>query len=569
MNQLFLLIFIAITFITASSALASSDIDKLSKELPINIFKDASRIPDKPHFLLGLEPKTDEWEAYLEMRKVFQTKDLFYGKNGSGVIDKSNADYRASGNTEIADIAIIESKKITIVYTHHHLLKSGMYVFWSHAGEKNLAEFSPLYKKYEIQWGMGKITDSQWQDVQRVMGWAQFEAVKNFLHEVVRSAARKDVKDYTDEMKLTAGVLEARAKLLDDPDYAKRLDDAVPSTNGLKVRDIIPVPLTRVQDFLPDLIVMGPKGFYGGFTNWGTPGSEHVVFLDMLGLALRYVSGWPLAEHEFIHANPYLQGTPLAFYFDVEMWTALTTDLDDDFTEFLFHPYLFVVRDMVRTFFGYDFEEVKRKIWPTGALGARDIREKEFRANAAVVKNIRAELLKFVKDPKDGIMVRFYSDPYFWLAVNTKYCDTSAVWRILFALRYEAAGLYDPEKKDKNGNAISPVIQTKDWLMKEEESGRIKELADKALKKTGDPTEFGKKMAQAKVFDLGGAAICPVDARYFFMNEKEKQNFTNMVSTLIDRAKNGDFEAKIMLLRIFGGNSFLPNASVAVSPTAR
>lgn len=569
MKQLCSVIFTAIALIITSSAFAAPDMIKLSKELPANVLKDASRIPDKPHFLIGLESKADEWEAYLETRKVFQTKDLFYGNNGSGVIDKSNADYRASGNTEIVDIVTIEGKKINIIYTHHHLLKSGMYVFWSHTGEKNLAEFSPLRRKYEIQWGMGKLTDSQWQDVQRVMGWAQFEAVKNFLHDVVRSAVRKDVKDYAEEMKLTAGVLEARAKLLDDSDYAKHLDDTVPGTNGLKVRDIIPVPLTRVQDFLPDLIVMGPKGFYGGFTNWGTPGSERVVFLDMLGLVMRYVSGWPLAEHEFVHANPYLQGTPLAFYFDVEMWTALTTDLDDDFTGFMFHPYLSVVRDMVRTFFGYDFEEVKRKIWPTGAIGARDIREKEFRANATVVKNIRAELLQFVKDPKNGFMVTFYTDPYFWLAVNTKYCDTSAVWRILFALRYEPAGLYDPGKKDKNGNVISPVIQTKDWLMKEEESGRIKELADKALKNTGDQTEFGKKFAQAKVFDLGGAAICPVDARYFFMNEKEKQKFTDTVLVLTDRAKKGDFEAKILLLRIFGGNGFLPSTPAAVSPAAR
>ncbi len=557
MNRWFSSLFIAATLIIASNAFASPDMIKLSKELHADVLKDAALIPNKPHFLLGLEPKTDEWEAYLETRKVYQTKDLFYGKNGSGIIDKSNADYRASGNTEITDVVTIEGKKITTVYTHHHLLKSGMYVFWSHAGEKNLATFSPLYRKYEIQWGIGKLTDSQWQSVQRVMGWAQFEAVKIFLHEAIKSAVEKDVKDYA-EMNLTFGVLNARAKLLDDPDYAKRLDDAVPGTNGLKVRDIIPVPLTRAHDFLPDLIIMGPKGFYGGFTNWGTPSSEKIVFLDMLGLALRYVSGWPLVEHEFVHANPYLQGTPLAFYFDVEMWTALTTDLDDDFTEFMFHPYLSVVRDMVRTFFGYDFEEVNRKVWPTGALGARDIREKEFRANAAEVKKIRAELLKFVKDPNDGMMVQFYSDPYFWISVNTKYCDTSAVWRILFALRYEPAGLYDPEKKDKDGNVISPVLQTKNWLMKEEESGRIKELADKALKKTGDQTVFGKKFVEAKVFDSSGTATCPVDARFFFMNEKEKQNFTDTVLPLANRAKKGDFEARVLLLRIFGGAGVLP-----------
>lgn len=553
----------------SSGAFAASDLDmaRLAKELPADVFKNASEIPAKPHFLLGLEPKTDEWEAYLEMRKVFKTKDLFYGKNDSGIIDKSSPDYRAAGNTEISEVVTVEGKKINIFYTHHHLTSDGMFVFWSRTGPKNLAEFSPFYRKYEIQWGIGKLTDSQWRDVQRVMGFAQFEAVKNFLHEVIRSAVKKDVKDYA-EINLTAGVLDSRAKLLDDPDYAKRLDDAVLGAGGLKVRDIIPVPLTRVEDFLPDLIIMGPKGIYGGFANWKTPESERIVFLDMLGLALRYVSSWPLAEHEFVHTNPYLQGTPLTFYFDVEMWAALTTDLDDDFTEFLFHPYLSVVRDMARTFFGYDFEEVKRRVWPTGALGADDIREKEFRANAAEVKKIRVELLKFVKDPKDGLMAQFYRDPYFWIAVNTKYCDTSAAWRILFALRYEPAGLYDPEKKDKDGNAISPVLQTKSWLMKEEESGRIKDLADKAMKKTGEQTELGKKFVEAKVFDASGTAACPVDAKFFFMNEKEKQKFTDTILTLASRAKNGDFEAKVLLLRIFGTAGVLPSIPARI-PNAR
>ena len=538
---------IAMLFGSFSYVQAETDIQKLSKVLPADVFKEVSKIPPKPHFLLGLEPKTDEWEQYLEWRKIFQTKDLFYGYNGSGVMDKSRADYVAPGNTELSETVNVSGKNILILYTHHHFTKDGMHSFWSVTGEKNLAEFSPVYRKYEIQWGLGHLSDEQWKNIQRVLGWAQFEAMKELVHDVIGWALKKNLKDYS-EMNLTEGVLEARAVLLDDPDYKKRLDDPVPGTAGLKVRDIIPVPLTRAEDFLPDLLIVGPRGFYGGFANWKTPDMERIVFFDLLGLALWHVSGWPMPAHEFVHTNPYLQGIPLSFYYDIEMWADLTTGLESGMREFLFHPYMAVVRDSVRTQFGYDYEEAKRRIMP-GQFGVKDIREKEFREHARRVKVIRDELVRFVKDPKKGLLVRFYSDPYYWVAINTKYCDTAAAWRILFALSYEPAGLYDPDKKDKDGKIVSAVQQTKEWLTREEDGGNIRRLAEKAMANTGKESKFAKELSKVESNEL---MKCPVDSRWFLMNEAEKRMFHDFIKPLLLQGKDGDPDARVLLMRIFG-----------------
>lgn len=540
--------------IAAKNAVAHFQIGEITQRLSESMLKEVSTIPEKPHFVLGLEPKTDEWEQFLEQRKVFQTKDLFYGANGLGIVDKSRDDYIARGNAEIIEHMEVAGKSLRIVYTHHHLTKDGMYVYRSQMGEKNLAEFAaPLYRRYEVRWGIGNISDNEWADVQRVLGWAQFEAVRLFVHDAIRTAVEKNVKDYT-EMRLTERVLELRSKLLDDPEYKNRLDDRVPGSAQLKVRDIIPVPMTRQEDFLPDLLVVGPRGFYGGFANLKTPGTERIVFLDLLGLALRYVSGWPLVEHEFVHTNPYLQSTPLDHYYDVEMFAAITTDLENGMREYLHHNYLAVLRDLVETYMGYNHKEVIRRINPE-SIGVRDIREDEFRKHVKITKRIREELLRFIKDPENGFMVRFYADPYFWVTVNTQYCDTAAALRLMFALRYDPAGIFDPSKKGQDGKVIPPAEQTKIWLSEQEESGQIKRLAEAAMKKTGELTEFGRELSKTEEL---GELKCPVHSRFFMLDKQEQQQFIEQLKPVIEQAKFGNVEARILLMRMFGGSGTIP-----------
>ena len=144
---------------------AQSDISTISSKFSASVLDEIGKIPDRPHFLLGLDPKDDVWEQFLERRKVFQTNDLFYGKAGLGIIDKSRDDYHASGNTELSEMITISGKSVRILYTHHHRLPDGIYEFWSRMGRRNLATFSPVYRKYEMRWGSGVFSDDEWSNL--------------------------------------------------------------------------------------------------------------------------------------------------------------------------------------------------------------------------------------------------------------------------------------------------------------------------------------------------------------------------------------------------------------------
>ena len=171
---------------------------------------------------------------------------------------------------------------------------------------------------------------------------------------------------------------------------------------------------------------------------------------------------------------------------------------------------------------------MSRKIFPEGLPIADDVREAEFRKAVADVKKIQAELVKFIKDPNDGLIVRFYSDPYFWVGVNTKFCDSAAAFRLLFATRYEPAGLFNPNLKDEKGSVVPPEVQTKQWLLKEEESGRIKRLADRALTDTGKEADMFKD--KGKFADGNGQTKCPVDSRFFYADAATREQLETVTA---------------------------------------
>ncbi|OGZ15641.1 MAG: hypothetical protein A3J08_00400 [Candidatus Lloydbacteria bacterium RIFCSPLOWO2_02_FULL_51_11] len=527
-------------------------VEDAAKRLPKNIFAEISKIPETPHFLQGFSRETDAWKAFREVVRFIRTQDIARTGIGKGVLDRSKSGYeQPSGETAVLETLTFGQKDVRIYYTHYHVRATDrMYTFWLPSREQNLAEYSPLYRKYEVRWGNGGITDAEWLDIQRVLGWAQFYAVRSFTESMIREGLAKNLKDYNEIMRLTERVQEIRAQRFADTDYAKHLTDSIPGPGNLTNQDILPVPLTRPEDFLPELIVIQPARFVGGFTNaFHVPGSETLVMLSQSGLALQYISGFNLASHEMVHANPYLQGIPLDFYFDAEMWASMTSDVEGSALDYLGHPYLALIRHLVRTYFGYDHEEVLRKILPKGLPIVDDIREEEFRKAVADIKTIQAELTRFIKDPNNGVIVRFYSDPYFWIGVNTKFCDSAAAFRLLFATRYEPAGFFDPTQKDREGVVVPPEVQTRQWLLKEEEAGRIKRLAERALADTGKESDAFKN--KGKFADVGGQTKCPVDSRFFYTEMETRKEMETVAAELYRRAMQGDIEALLFLERAF------------------
>jgi len=550
----FLSMVLAVSLFTVDAK--ALDVNGTYKELTAagfsdDVVKEISKIPDKPHFLLGLERKYTHWDKFQELRKMFRTVGNYYQPGGGTLIDRQALEYNTDNTLQ--ETVTIEGKKVQVVYLGYHEI-NGMTVIWTKLGEKNLAEFSPVYEKYKAKWALGAINDLQWSLIQKLMGWAQFEAVKSHIHNTVSESAKENAVYYK-SFDFVKRVMEARAKMLDDPDYINHLNDKV-NGNDIKVDDIISAPRVNIADFLPDLFFVGLGKFDGGLAYWKVNGSEQIVYVSLQSLMYQYIKGNNyIVRHELTHTNSYLQSFVWGMYFDVETWAETASGfLEGDPLDFLFHPYYAHWRDLAKIYFGYDSDEIMLKVFPgrLSGVGIRDVNRQEFEANAKKVEIISNEINKFFED----FLVDFYAEPFFWTAVNTKFCDNAAAVRIRFALQYEPAGLFDPNKKDKDGKVISPSVQTKLWLLREEESGKLDRLAEYAMKNTGTKSKLSKEFS--KFSDGGNNLKCPVNSMAFLMSSREREQVSDALELLISQAKAGNGLARHMLIRIFGNTDFLP-----------
>lgn len=546
----------ALLFAVNANAL---DVAAVSKELlasgfSADVVKEISKIPDKPHFLLGLERKHTNWDKFQELRKMYRTVGNYYKPAGGTLIDRQAAEYNAD-NTLQETIAI-GLKKVQIIYLGYHEI-NGMTVIWTNLGEKNLAEFSPVYEKYKTKWALGAINDLQWSLIQKLIGWSQFEAVKSYIHNNVFESAKENASYYK-SFDFLKRIMKARAKALDDPDYLNRLNDIVVNSDDIKVGDIIPAPRVEIADFLPDLFFVGLGKFDGGLAYWKVSGSEKIVYVGMRPLMHDYILGnRHTIRHEFTHTNSYLQSLVFGMYFDLETWAEMASGfLEVDPLEYLIHPYYAHWRDLAKIYFGYDSEEVMRRIFPgkLSVAGIFDISRKEFEANAEKIEIIASEMKKFV----ENLLVDFYAEPFFWTAINTKFCDNASALRISFALQYKQAGLFDPNKKDKDGKVIPPSVQTQLWLLREEESGKLDRLAEYAMKNTGIKSNNGGDIDKEMSKFTFGDMKCPVNSAFFLVSKQEREEISNVLELLISQAKVGNGLARHRLMRIFGNSDFLP-----------
>lgn len=521
------------------------DFMKQNPGLPQEIYA----IPDRPHYLSGVNQISESgYSRLVELRKLWQMKESLYGYNGSIYIDKSVEQLGLHKNDNYLQLTSdieVAGKKVFVIYPYHLLSDpiNREFVYMSPLGPKNLAEFSPLYEKYKVQWAIGQISNQKWLEIKRALGWAQFEAVKQHLYGCVEKAVTWDVKKYYG---FTERVIKKQQELLADPDYAKKINQLIAGLDGFKIGDVMLVPSTEPQDFVPDILVFGPLAGAWGIANWKVIGSERIVFYDIIGASYDFIRGEPLVlSHEFTHTNPYLQGTPTDLYFNLEMWTALTNDLADDLMYFN-HPYLYVLVDEVHTFFGYNAGEAANRIWPSRFVSLRDFNRKEYEENIKRVQQIRSGIEDFIV----FFMQNFYSDTYFWNAVNTKWCDTSAAWRIMMAFYFEPVIIFDPKKVDEAGKPIPGSVQTKQWLAEQEAAGKIQKLAKEAMKMTGELTKFGQDVS--KIEDYAGLVKCPSDSGFFFMPSKKQKEIIAMLEQLMKENDSRFLQALGHLLRVRG-----------------
>src|SRR3989344_1875168 len=139
MKRILLLGLIAVFIIFTDNVYAELDLAKAEKVLDKFSKKEIemmASIPEKPYFLLGLEPQKTQWDQYQELRRMWRTKVSRYASAGWTLIDRSAPGYRADSTLQ-SDVSMF-GRNVHIVYLGHHLTKDGMHALWTNEGEKNL-----------------------------------------------------------------------------------------------------------------------------------------------------------------------------------------------------------------------------------------------------------------------------------------------------------------------------------------------------------------------------------------------------------------------------------------------
>ncbi len=278
-----------------------------------------------------------------------------------------------------------------------------------------------------------------------------------------------------------------KRKLLEELDKEIQIENY-----QVKVREILQIPKFEKKDFLPDLIIVGelPFGILGAAT-LSLEGAKRVVFYSPLGWRFDFIMGKPyILMHELVHANTQIQALPLVYYFHAEMFAELSMLMADIYPfELFFHGYLEPVRRAVWNYFSFDVREAAKQIFSFSTARVYTIDEEKFRKFHIMVQEIAKELKRFVKE---RLYPEFYSHPLYWVAFNTKLCQSYAFFDLFMGLEYEPTILDGAEN-------------TKKFLLKHEKV--ILEIAKKALKKAGEKKETPEKLEE----ELSGFSFCPQD----------------------------------------------------------
>ena len=327
---------------------------------------------------------------------------------------------------------------------------------------------------------------------------------KLYLYYDSRGVKRLEEKDISDLLAYIQEYISSAASFLYE--NLKDLESISPGLNKeeidreIKVAPGISVTLKRVlslpqiygpHSFVPDELYFGPispwgmvyLGMYGDYIRR--------VFIHPEAMAYDCLIGKPLIlAHEMVHSQPTLQWLPLATYIDVEILSELNSGLWESHFWELLHPYLAVLNDLIWAAFGYSyFESGGVSDFRSESAGLVWIDPSRVAKHQKVWEKIAPEIRSWVVQ---DLMPQVYSDPFYVMAVNMKYCWDSAFVAISFLSRFELAGL-------------GGYQETQSWLSEREQV--IEEVWERATVKTGDTVEVEEAKDLSDLFP--GRAFCP------------------------------------------------------------
>lgn len=273
----------------------------------------------------------------------------------------------------------------------------------------------------------------------------------------------------------------------------KELDYA----EDLTLADVMGLPQWDKDSFLPEVLIFGPlSGAWGGtyLLSYGLP---QILYYSTQAHLVDFIRGDPLVlQHEMIHSHSALQRFPLGWFFDVEMWSTLLTDLHpNDPINLLYHSYLRPLRTFIKAAFGYDSEARRREIWRLSGAGFIWPNEEEWQKLEEETKAIAEEIQWQVVNTLYPI---YYSDPIFWNSIATRLCNQSSILFAIMSQIYSFTLLTDPTGE------LDRAAYTAKWI--ESHRAVIDKISEEALSDAGERTEDPEQYEE----EIRGLDWCPM-----------------------------------------------------------
>ncbi len=378
---------------------------------------EAKEVKCVPHYLQGLTQPKDKLENMLEKDRVYSTlKTKYPYKNRYSTLN---------GSMEVQ--AKIHEVNATLIFPNY--VRQGDKINHYHS--------------------MGIDVYSQ----------MEFQCVINDNIEYIRESATLAMKDYENLLPL---VLDAQEKMLRKSGSLKEgenlkdfLDKDVEGYPGLKARDILFTPDTKIQDFIPRQYYFGEIPALGvTYINAG------IIGIDPKARILDYINGWPtIMVHEMTHRNPKLQSYPMLHKFDAELWASFPELVHEDMMHFLNHPYLEDIRKVSKILFHFDSELAYQDIVKLRTMiGCELESNKKLKEYIEQVTRISQE----IRDTAFNKYVpEFYTHPLYFMTLNEFMNDNNAAFKLIMYMTHEPTLLGGPEY-DKNGLLVS--FPTRDFI---------------------------------------------------------------------------------------------------------
>ncbi len=260
----------------------------------------------------------------------------------------------------------------------------------------------------------------------------EFECVKDDLRQWIQQAIDAD---YEDHKSITPLAIESFAKQSGmTTDEVKELLPKPIVEYGTTYSEVYKIPQLEPADF-----ISGVKYMY--FTPMGSCNAavylQSVVIFTPCVRRMDHILGFSsVIKHELIHANRKLQGMPLLWYFNYELFAALMpfleqpTNLDD----FFYHSYLETPWEALRVFGCFDIAKLRKELFRYNVPWGGNAMNRELLTNYLNEIN---KATVWLRESGLKVLAEFYSDPRVWAAINDMSHDDDMAYRVIMAKLYE------------------------------------------------------------------------------------------------------------------------------------